>query len=51
MQTVKSKDISEDAYKRPTKVFYPQIIEFFADTKNQEAYEKDVEKCKTQLAV
>ena len=41
MQTVKSKDISEDAYKRLTKVFYPHIVEFFADPKNQEDYEKD----------
>lgn len=51
MQTVKSKDISEDVYKHLAKVFYPHIVEFFNDPKNQEAYEKDIAKCKSQLAV
>lgn len=51
MQIVKTKDVSKNAYERLAKVFYPHIVEFFNDPKNQEAYEKDVEKCKKQLAV
>lgn len=51
MQTVKSKDISEDVYKHLAKVFYPHIVEFFADPKNQDDYEKAIEKSKSQLAV
>lgn len=51
MQIVKTKDVSKDAYEHLAKVFYPHIVEFFNDSKNQEAYEKDVEKSKSQLTV
>lgn len=48
---IKPEDISDDVYERLAKVLYPHIVEFFNDPKNQEAYEKDVEKSKTQLAM
>lgn len=51
MKPLNVKDISENACERLAKVFYPHIVEFFNDSKNQEAYEKDVEKSKSQLAV
>lgn len=51
MQIIKPEDISDDVYDSLAKVFYPRIVEFFADTKNQDAYEKDQSKCKSQLAV
>nr|DAK02400.1 MAG TPA: hypothetical protein [Caudoviricetes sp.] len=51
MQIVKQQDISEEACKHIAKVFYPHIVEFFAEPKNQAAYEKDAEECKTKFAV
>lgn len=51
MQKIKSQDISEDTYESLAKVFYPHIVDFFADPKNQDDYEKDIEKSKSQLAV
>lgn len=51
MKLLKNEDISEDAYERLAKVFYPHIVDFFADPKNQDDYEKAIEKSKSQLAV
>ncbi|MEQ2722535.1 hypothetical protein AAAU36_01745 [Phascolarctobacterium faecium] len=51
MQKIKSQDISEDTYESLAKFFYPHIVDFFADPKNQDDYEKDIEKSKSQLAV
>lgn len=51
MKLLKTNDIAEDTYESLAKVFYPHIIEFFADPKNQDDYEKAIEKSKSQLAV